>query len=401
MLLRIALPVVCLLAGLYAFRQLSVPVVKEPEPVPEQKMIRTRVAELHAQDYQVVIDKTGIVGAHNEVTLSAEVTGKVIRISPAFEVGAYFDSGEVLVELDARDYENALAMTEAQYAGAKAAMELADLNYQRQAKLVQRDASSIAELNQASATRDQAASALEAAQTQVEQAQRDLQRTKIVAPFAGRVRQKDIGIGQSVGPGTPLGVAFAVDFAEVRLPISARELKYLSLPELTDDPPVDVELWDAINTDSETIWQAQIVRTEGTLDENSFEVFAIARIDDPFGLKSNQPPLRVGQPVLGSIAGRTLSNVVAIPRTSIRQLDQVYLIDKDSLTISSKTITPIWSDEEVVLIRDPNVADGTLVSTTRIVFAPDGAKVQIIPDQVSAPATVSTEAEAKAVERTN
>jgi hypothetical protein len=204
-----------------------------------------------------------------------------------------------------------------------------------------------------------------------------------------------------VGPGTPLGVAFAVDFAEVRLPISARELKYLSLPELTDDPPVDVELWDAINTDSETIWQAQIVRTEGTLDENSFEVFAIARIDDPFGLKSNQPPLRVGQPVLGSIAGRTLSNVVAIPRTSIRQLDQVYLIDKDSLTISSKTITPIWSDEEVVLIRDPNVADGTLVSTTRIVFAPDGAKVQIIPDQVSAPATVSTEAEAKAVERTN
>jgi hypothetical protein len=190
-----------------------------------------------------------------------------------------------------------------------------------------------------------------------------------------------------------LGTVFAVDFAEVRLPISGPELKYLDLPERIGDTPVDVELRDGINPESETVWTAKIVRTEGTLDENSLELFAIARIDDPYGLTSGAPPLRIGLPVIGSISGKMLENVVAIPRASIRQMDQVYFVDQNDLTIRSKTIVPVWSDEENVLIRDPNVADGSLVSTTRIVYAPDGAKVEIIPETESVTEMVSAKAD--------
>jgi RND family efflux transporter MFP subunit len=377
---RILLPVAMLAIGGYAYQRLSVEVEKEQEPPAEKKMIRTRVAELNSQDYQVVIRKNGIVQSHNQVALSAEVVGQVTRISPSFEVGSYFSAGEVLVELDDRDYKNAVALAQAQYDGAAAALELAKLNHQRQITLVKRNAAPQADLNQAVATLAQAESTLDGAKTQVDQAKRDLERTKIRAPFDGRVRAKDVGIGQSVGPGSPLGVVFAVDFAEVRLPIAGPELQYLDLPELVGDTPVDVELRDGINPASKTVWKGRIVRTEGTLDENSLELFAIARIDDPFGLKSGDPPLRIGLPVIGSIAGKILEDVVAIPRASIRQMDQVYLIDKTELTISSKTIVPVWSDEEYILIRDPNMSDGTLVSTTRIVYAPDGAKVELISD---------------------
>ena len=122
---RILLPVAMLAIGGYAYQKLSVEVEKETEPPAEKKMIRTRVVELHAQDYPVVIKKNGIVQPHNQVTLSAEVTGKVVRISPSFEVGSYFSAGDVLVELDDRDYRNAVAMTEAQCDGAEAALELA------------------------------------------------------------------------------------------------------------------------------------------------------------------------------------------------------------------------------------------------------------------------------------
>ncbi len=388
MLLRVALPVGVLAAGLYAYQLLSVPVEKDPEPPPEKRLIRTRVIELRAQDYPIVINKNGIVQAHNQVILSAEVIGRVIRVSPSFEVGSYFSAGEVLVELDDRDYKNALALAQAQYEGAKAALQLASLNFQRQTKLVQRDAASQAELNQAVATRDQADSDLDAAQTQVEQAKRDLSRTKIVAPFDGRVRQKEVGLGQSVGPGTPLGIVFAVDFAEVRLPIAGRELQYLDLPEHAGDPPVEVELRNAINPASETVWKGKIVRTEGALDENSLELFAIARIDDPFGLKSGDPPLRIGQPVVGAIAGKVLEHVIAIPRASVRQLDRVYLVDQNELILNSKTIVPVWSDEQHLIVRDPQITDGTLLSTTSIVFAPDGAQVEIIPEIEDATATV-------------
>ena len=122
-----------------------------------------------------------------------------------------------------------------------------------------------------------------------------------------------------MGPGTALGVVFAVDFAEIRLPIDARKRQYLDLPELPGDSPVLVELRDAISEASETVWKAKIIRTEGALDEDSLELFAIARVDDPFGRKSGHPPLRIGQPVVGSIAGKVLDQVVALPRGAVRQ----------------------------------------------------------------------------------
>ncbi|MDA1277753.1 MAG: efflux RND transporter periplasmic adaptor subunit, partial [Verrucomicrobia bacterium] len=151
-------------------------------------------------------------------------------------------------------------------------------------------------------------------------------------------------------------------------------------------PPLEVELRDAVGGASDTVWKAKIVRTEGTLDESSLELFAVARVDDPFGLASGHPPLRIGQPVTARIAGRVLTNVVALPRMAVRQLDQIILIDKQDLTLTPKTIVPIWADEEHIVVRDPAIHEGVLLSTTQLVYAPARSKVEIIPDILDAPA---------------
>lgn len=66
--------------------------------------------------------------------------------------------------------------------------------------------------------------------------------------------------------GTPLGVAFAIDFAEVRLPIGARESQFLELPEHVGDAAVDVVLQDAVNPDSELQWRKNCPhRGEGSM----------------------------------------------------------------------------------------------------------------------------------------
>jgi hypothetical protein len=220
---------------------------------------------------------------------------------------------------------------------------------------------------------------VESAKAQLAQAKRNLERTKVRAPFDGRVRQRRVGLGQSVGPGTPLGSVFAIEYAEVRLPITARDMAFLTLPEGPEDPPVDVELRDALNHD-ETVWTAKIIRTEGTLDENSLELFAIARVSDPFGRESERPPLRIGQPVIAFIPGHVLKDVIAVPRIAVRQLDRIILLDPNELTIESHRIEAIWSDEEYVIVRDLPIADGSLVATTHLIYAPDGSKVEILPD---------------------
>ena len=57
-----------------------------------------------------------------------------------------------------------------------------------------------------------------------------------------------VGVGQQIGPGTTLGRIYATDVAEVRLPISTRELPFVDLPERENDPPVKVILEHLLST---------------------------------------------------------------------------------------------------------------------------------------------------------
>jgi membrane fusion protein, multidrug efflux system len=123
--------------------------------------------------------------------------------------------------------------------------------------------------------------------------------------------------------------------------------------------------------------------------QKSLELFAIARVEDPFGLRSGQPPLRIGQPVTASIAGKTLTNVVALPRQAVRQLDQVVFVSRATLTLKPMTVVPVWSDEESIIVPGSALDDGLLLAMTHLVYAPNGAKVEIIPDIALTNTTVS------------
>ncbi|EMI43736.1 efflux RND transporter periplasmic adaptor subunit [Rhodopirellula sp. SWK7] len=383
-LFRVLLPVGILAAGGYGFAVLSVePADKETEP-PREQVLRSRVSSLSICDYPVRIETHGVVGAHNRVTLSAEVTGVIRSTQRAFEAGSFFKKGELLVEIDDRDYQTALKIAKEQHQLAKATLALAVNAHERMQQLARQRSASSSEVDGTYASLVQAESEVEITASSIEIAERDLARTKIYAPFDGRVVAKSIGMGQLVSPGTILGDVFAVDYAEVRLPIAGRDLRHLQLPEMEGDPPVEVELRDAIDSSEGAVWKAEIVRTEGTLDADSLELFAIARIDDPFALRRENPVLRIGQPVVATIFGETLNDIVVIPRAAVRRLDQVYLIDEDKLTLRSLTIDPLWSDSENVVVSGHSILDNELLATTMLVYAPEGSSVEIIPEDYPA-----------------
>lgn len=374
------MPCAIVAAGWFGFSMISVEIEKEPPPEAKKLTLRTRVEDLEVIDYPVVVKTHAIVQAHNQVSLAAEVSGRVASVSNAFEVGAYFAKGEVLVEIDPRDYETALAIAKSQLVAAQSALKLAKLNEERRLRLVASQAVSQSDADSASAAREQAEADVELAATQVEQAELNLERTKVLAPFDGRVQSKMIGVGQMANPNSPLGEVFAVDFAEVRLPISGEQRRFLTLPEFADDPSVDVTLRDAINEASDHTWRAKIVRTEGVLDENSRDLFAIARIDDPFGRGTGEPPLRIGQPVVASIEGKVLKGVIALPRRAVRQLDKIVLVKPADQTLLPLNVRSLWSDAENVIVGAAEVPVGMWLATTPLAFTPEGAKVEIIPE---------------------
>ncbi|MEM8670564.1 MAG: efflux RND transporter periplasmic adaptor subunit [Planctomycetota bacterium] len=380
LLVRLVLPVCILSGGWYGFRQLSIPVDEEVVEPPEPTQVRSRVQPLEVGSYQVHIETNGLVSAHNQVALSAEVTGRVVMINPEFEVGRFFAAGDVLLQIDDRDYKTAVRIAEQEVRRSRAALKLATTAKDRMEQLFAQDGASMAELEASSSMHLQAENDVEVALANLDQAQRDLERTEIVAPFAGRVVTRAIGLGELITVGMIMGDVFAVDYAEVRLPVETRELSFLRLPERESDPPLEVTLRDSINPGNDAEWRGQIVRTEGTLDPNSLELFAIARIPDPFALHRDGPVLRIGQPVSATIQGAELENIIAIPRDSVRSLNQVHLIDPETNKLRTQKIDPLWADEDYMIVRDDRIRPGDYVATTMLVYAPEGAMVQIISD---------------------
>ena len=347
---------------------------------------------MERSDYQIVIRTQGVVRAHNESSLTPEVAGRVSWISPDLQDGAFFSEGDVLVELDDADFQTAVVATEADLARAQAALAQEEARA-KQAKINWEElygnvagAEPPNELVLRLPQLREAKANVKAAEASNARAQRDLDRTRLRAPFDGRVLTKTVSLGQSVSPSASLATVYATDFVEVRLPISSVDLPFLTLPEGAGSKPVDVELTDTLNAESTASWAAKIVGVEGALDENSRELFAIARILDPFELEKppaeRGAPLRVGQPVSAAIDGKILKDVVAVPRSSVRQLRRIFLVTEkdDGLVLEPHEIDPVWQDAEYYVVRDPTLAEGTLLATTRLVYAPKESPVEILPD---------------------
>jgi hypothetical protein len=193
-----------------------------------------------------------------------------------------------------------------------------------------------------------------------------------------------------VSSGTTLGEIFSTDFAEIRLSLSARELDHIQLPNNPGDAAVPVTLTDALSDFTPQTWQGMIVRTEGTLDEKSRKLFIIARVDDPFGLKSPQrTPLRIGQPVRADLEGEMINDVFVIPRSSLRSPREITIIDPTDFTILRQRIDPIWTDETNLIVRD-DLEEGWHLVTSRLNNMPNGAKVKIVDPKSEQPQTAAS-----------
>ncbi|ETX08013.1 biotin/lipoyl-binding protein [Candidatus Entotheonella palauensis] len=68
----------------------------------------------------------GVVRAPTRTQLATEVSGRVIKVAEAFHDGRFFKAGEVLVELDPRDYTLEVRRLEQELVQAKASLSELD-----------------------------------------------------------------------------------------------------------------------------------------------------------------------------------------------------------------------------------------------------------------------------------
>jgi len=354
----------------------------------KQPKIHTKASPLVRKDFTIHLHPQGIIRPHNATVLTAQVSGRITEISPQFEDGAFFKKGDLLLKIDTADYLTDLESAKARLAKAEAAFAQEEASA-KQALLNWKDTGLKGEPSDLVLRKPQmndARANVAAARAATEQAKRNLERTHVRAPYDGRVRKRSVGLGQQVGSSTPLGEIFSTSFAEVRLPISAHELKFYTPPSKpsAQSTPTPVHFTSTLSgeylnsSQNQPQWEGTILRAESELDRASRQLFVIARIDDPFGLTSEKPSLFIGQPVQATIPAHTLHDVYVIPRKTLSDVNEILIIRDQKIT--RVKITPIWTEPDLLVIRD-GVLPGDLLATTRLPYAPEGASVVILPDK--------------------
>jgi multidrug efflux system membrane fusion protein len=380
--LKVILPFAILAVGAF----IAVVMVKSRAPVPTRSTVEyaplVRVVEVQPETVRLTVRTQGTVKARTETNLVAEITGAIVKVSRSFASGGFFEKGDVLVEIDASDYRVAVATAEGTVAQVKVRLETEEA----QSEVAKEEWEQLGTGDESPlATRElqlqEAQAALVAAEARLEKAKRDLERTKIRAPFAGRLRAKIADLGEYVAPGVPVASIYSVDVAEVRLPVPDVNLAYLDLPidyrgAAAQEPGPEVILYTDFAGQRHS-WKGRIVRVEGEIDPVSRMVHVVAQIDDPYGKPEGEDtlPLAVGMFVEAEIVGSVVDGAITVPRTALRGGQVLIVDDEDRLRFRDVVVLRV--DRESVIIVG-GLAAGERVCVSTLEAVSDGMKVRSV-----------------------
>lgn len=375
---------VAIFAGLIAIAiliKMNPPATTQRQPFAGPQMI-VETMTVRPTDYQIVLESYGTVQPRTKSVLVAQVNGQIVSVNPNVRNGGFFEKGDVLATIDARDYEADVRIAEASLADARQALAEAEARTAQAREDWERlgntgDAPDLVlRIPQLEAAKARVASA----QSALTKAELDLERTRIVAPFAGRILKKLVDVGQVVSPNTQLAEIYATDTVEIRLPLRNRDLPFIDLPEayrFADANPagqgrviIESDLGGA-----ET-WEATLVRTEGAIDETARQLHVIAQITDPFGRGSEaRAPIKIGQYVTAKLDGNVVSNALVIPNNTIYQGSYVYVVEEGILR--RRDIEIDWQNDEHAIVSAGLVPGDELV-TTPLGQVTSGIRVSVV-----------------------
>tara|TARA_B110000444_G_scaffold176751_1_gene165375 strand:+ start:1390 stop:2598 length:1209 start_codon:yes stop_codon:yes gene_type:complete len=349
------------------------------QALPKRPSIDVLVMDVIPATEFLSVTTQGTVAPRLQINIVSQVAGKVSYVSDDFASGGFFGLGEQLLALEDNDYQFALLRAKAKVAEAEQYLAL-EKGKVRQAQREWKDLGN-EEANQLFLRKPQmasAAAALSAAKAGLDEAQLNLIRTRIYAPFQGRIANKQVDVGQYITPGTVIAKVYSTDVAEVRLPLTDKQVALLDLPlnyddgsEINKTPEVIIS---ASFADQTWNWVGKVTRTDSSIDVDSRVVYAVAEVENPFAREagSRRPPLTVGLFVQAKITGRRIEDIVILPRRALRSDGSLLLVD-DSDRIYFQSPYVLKTSQDKAWVSD--LAAGSRVVISHLPVAVLGMKV--------------------------
>lgn len=326
-------------------------VALRPEPKPravEEVLPLVGVVLAQPAAERMLVRAQGTLAPRDEIELVAEAAGRVVWISPSFDGAGEFAAGEALVRIAADDYEIAAQRARAAVARAESQRTLARAALSRSEALFDAGATSPAAHEQAAGNAQVAEANSRDAQAARQQAELELARTEIRAPFAGRVRERSVSLGQFLGRNATVARVYAAGGAEVKLALRAEDAAFLDLPSTAADPGPRVKLSAAVAGARREL-AGRIVGSAGALDARTRLLTVTARVDEPAAGAQDVASLAMGVFVDAEIEGRELPGLVKLPRSVLAGERGVVVVDSKN-RLEARAVEVLRADDAHVWI---------------------------------------------------
>ncbi len=312
-----------------------------------EKPVDIRTAVLEKQNIKDFFTLPGNVEAWESATVSVDLAGTVIKTYA--EEGDRIAKGSPVISLDTSTYQAAVD-------NSRAALSLAEKEYNRAKLLYESDAVS-------KQTYDQALATLEQAEADLRYNSAQLGKAVLKSPFTGWLDRRHVDTGEYVAPGDPVAVIVNTDRMQLIVDVPEKDVRYLKEGTQT-------ELFEAEVNKNGAEFTGKIIYIAKQA-ESATKTYRV-KIEITSGIEK----LRPGMIIRAKFLRREYTDVFVIPVFSVvdKQEGKVVFVEKDGRAVSIPVSVTSVIDSQAVIEQGLNEGDRLIVKGQH--FVADGSKVQ-------------------------
>jgi len=383
------LPPVVIVGGVLTAKHLIETAPQAERRPPARQAIPVEVMTLQRTDGRATVRVMGTVMPAQRVILQPRVSGEVVQVSPKLQPGGRFEAGEFILQIDPEDYELAVRRTRSQIAQAEYEAKI-EAGHQQIAErewelLDMKDQAS--ELEQELALRKphllRIQAEVEAAKAALRSAELDLERTTVRAPFNCMAIDEHVDLGAQVSPQSQLATLVGTDEYWIQAAVPVDQLRWIEFPDETGQGGSRAVIRQELGAGVQSEWTGRVVRLLGDLEPQGRMARVLVSVAHPLRSDLNNGkglPLLIDAYVTVALAGKPAEDVIALPRSALREGQQVWVMNADD-ELEIRELEIVWGNQDTVLVRT-GIEDGERVVVTDIPAPVAGTALRLLNDEL-------------------
>ncbi len=343
--------------------------ITPPRKPPKEVVRYVKAEKVEYNNVITEVEALGRVTSKTEVTLIAEVRGKIMKGDISFKIGQSFNKGDLLVKIDDEIELYNMKSRKSSFLNSVAGM-LPDLrisfpkNYEEWNSFMESIDidSKLPDLPELSSTQERIYMASRNILTNyytIKSAEANFESYHIYAPFSGTITEVSLEEGAVANPGSRLGKIINTKNLELEVPVEIGSAKWLKVGQR-------VEVYDSKKTSS---WKGKIVRKSQNVNPTTQSINVYISLNS-----TSKNPLYKGEYLEAIFGGIKLFNVMEIPRKAVFNQNEVFIV-KDGLLEKREIIIEKINKDKIYL---SGLENGVEIVAEPLINASENTKVTIL-----------------------